>query len=515
MTGMRARWLAPVAALAFGLVGVSSVASGQEDRRATRRAAEQRRGAERPEARRGVQRSREDTGSLVVPLRRDTLIGIARGSRGVVTLRGECAACHEGVHDMRLGRGAAAAAPCLECHTGAHAATQALYSGRVRRVDARPDTMFLARVACLDCHTDTTFALPAGTARLAALDRMCTSCHGDRFSGMLARWREGLSWRQRAVDAYVARAGSDGRLGAGGARTRARHAGEVMAFLREAGAIHGVRGADRIFRAALDSAAAAYAHAGVAAPAPPRLGPDPARSSCLLCHYGVETVRQTVFGETFDHATHVVRGDVACSRCHSDANFFTSARGGRGDEERRLDPRHGKTTLTAGSCDGCHHSPRQKLSCAGCHGDDARLGRPMRVTMALHLTPEGAPTRRTVPFAHADHPNVACASCHTTPGKVRDVAACRDCHQDHHREQVRSCTDCHGATMRADHRRDAHLKCASCHAAGTVAMLLPNRSVCTSCHTAQEQHVPARECAPCHLQATPAEVRRRMLATVP
>lgn len=515
MTSSRARWLVAAVALAAGLADGATVARAQEGRRAPRRATEQRRGGEPPEQRRGTRRPGEDTGSLVVPLRRDTMIGTARGRGEAVSVRRECAACHEGVHDMQLGRGPGASATCLECHADAHATTQALYAGRVRGVDARPDTMFLAGVPCSGCHTDTTFAQPAGPRRFAALDRMCTSCHGERFGGMLARWREGLQWRARAVDAYVSRAESDGRLGGGAARTRVRLARDVMAFLREAGAIHGVRAADRAFRASVDSTAAAYAHAGLAAPARPRLGPDPARNSCLLCHYGVESARLTVFGETFDHGTHVVRGEVACSRCHTDADLFTGGRRARGMEDRRLDPRHGKTTLTAGSCDGCHHSPTQKLSCSACHGDDARLGRPVRVTMALRLTPADAPTRRAVPFSHAEHPNVACASCHTTPRKVREVVACRDCHQDHHREQTRGCTACHGTTMRADHRRDAHLKCASCHAPGTVAMLLPNRTVCSSCHTAQEQHVPARECAPCHLQATPAELRRRALAVVP
>lgn len=484
---------------------------GREDRRATRRAAEQRRAVS---PRRGAD-TVEDTTSLVTPLRADSIKGAPRGAKGVVTLRTECMACHPTVHDVTLGRSPGPYTACLECHADSHKETQALYAGTVRGHDVHPDTMFLARVPCAGCHVDTTFAVTKGAARLAAYDRMCTSCHGERFGGLLSRWIAGLDWRERAVRGYVERASKDGRLGAQRPRARVHEADEVAKFLKAAGAIHNLLGADRLFRAALREASAGYAAAGVTAPALPALGPDPAKVSCLRCHYGVEGASKAVFGQTFDHATHLVRGNVACAECHSKVGFFAAERSAGPSAERRVDPRHGKTTITAAGCDGCHHSPDQKLGCAACHGDDARLGRPVRVTMALRLQPANAPTSRIVPFAHSDHASTPCSSCHTSPGAVRKVVACAECHRDHHAETTTRCSTCHGADTKVAHARDAHLRCTSCHSRETVAMLLPGRAFCVSCHTAQANHQPGGDCSTCHLQATPGELHRRMLAARP
>ncbi|MCC6929726.1 MAG: cytochrome c3 family protein [Gemmatimonadaceae bacterium] len=453
-----------------------------------------------------------DTTSLVTPVGGDSLIGTARGLGGEATLRSECAACHEGVHKAPLGRAPEVSLTCLGCHDTSHQVEQSFYAGLVRGARIHPDTMFVTRVSCAGCHNDSTFAAPHGPQRLAAMDRMCTSCHGRRFSGMLARWRTGVEWRSRAVAGYVSQAAGDARLAGDAARSRVRGARQAVDLLQLAGPVHNVRGADQLFRAALDSTASAYARAGVAAPARPALGPSPATNGCVSCHYGVETARKTVFDESFDHATHLVRSAVACKECHSNYNYFAGGGTSSPSVDRDVDARHGKTTLTKASCESCHHAPTTKVECTACHATDARLKQPIRVTMALTLQPEKAPRSRAVAFQHSQHEKTTCAQCHTTPGAVKEVSSCASCHADHHKEKASGCAQCHGNTMLADHKMDTHYKCVSCHVRETVARLLPDRAFCLSCHVKQVTHEPGRECAPCHLRQSPTEVRRRILA---
>lgn len=472
-----------------------------------------RRAAQDIESRRRVTQDKEtDTTSLVTPVRGDSLIGTARGIGGEATLRSECATCHEGAHAAPLGRTPDVSPTCLSCHDRSHEGVQAFYAGTVKGVSVHPDTMFVTRVSCAGCHNDTTFAAPHGPQRLAAMDRMCTSCHGKRFAGMLARWRTGVEWRTRAVTAYVSQAAGDGRLAGDASRSRVRGARQAVDLLQTAGALHNVRGADQLFRAALDSTASAYARAGVAAPARPALGPSPATNGCLSCHYGVETAKKTVFDESFDHASHLVKSSVACKECHSDYNYFAGGGTSSPTVDRDVDSRHGKTKLTKASCESCHHAPTTKAECTTCHASDARLKQAIRVTMALKLQPEKAPASRSVAFQHAQHEKTACAECHKTPGSVKEVPSCASCHTDHHKEKASGCAQCHGTAMLADHKMDTHFKCASCHARETVARLLPDRAFCVSCHVKQVTHEPGRECAPCHLHQSPTEVRRRILA---
>lgn len=429
----------------------------------------------------------------------------ARKSGAPPTVRNECTECHPRAHDAVLGHGRIASGRCADCHATVHQAIQAFYAGTGSGGAVRADPMFDARVACAECHSDTTFAQPAGAARTAAMDRACTSCHGRGFTGMAQRWKEGMSWRTRAVSGYVARAAGDRRLTAAAApRARVRAAQQALAIVNEAGGLHNVRRADALLRGALASTADAYAKAAIASPGRPALGPDPARQSCVGCHYGIEASRDSVFGEAFDHAAHVVRADVACTDCHSSADYLV--RGGHD-----VDPRHGKTTVTAAGCDGCHHAARQTATCAACHEGDQRLARTFRVTIALNLRAKGAPPARAATFRHLDHPDVACASCHTSPEAVRSAVACESCHEAHHRE-AGQCAACHGTEIRTAHAAADHLTCTRCHARQTVALLTPDRSFCVSCHLDRADHRTGRECSTCHMQRTPAELRQRILS---
>lgn len=386
----------------------------------------------------------------------------------------------------------------------------AFYSGITPGLELAPDPMFTARVRCAECHTPAVDSAPPAR-RLAAMDRVCTNCHGSRFAGMLTRWSDGLAWRSRAVAEYVERANGDTRLGASpAARADVRAAGRTLAAIEAANGLHNVRGADGLLRAALDSVRAAYAAARVAAPPRPALGPSAASTSCLACHYGVEAVRDSVFGRVFDHGVHVVRGGERCSECHSAVDYFLVGTQNAGRAEPAIDPRHGRTMLTAASCSACHHSATPPASCVQCHGDDPRLGGAITQTLALRLTPRGAPTSRAVTFQHPQHRALQCAACHTSTAAVTTVTACNTCHTQHH-EQASQCAACHGAAVHDAHTAKDHLACTSCHARATIALLTPDRTFCLTCHADHAEHKRGRECSTCHMQSTPAELRRKIL----
>lgn len=492
---------AAVASMLIGSIaaGCTSDTRTSDGRRRDERVSDARRGRALPDV---------DTTSLVTPLRGDSLVGAARGAGGQATLRSECLACHPAVHDAPLGRGRGPLAACLVCHETDHEPIQAFYAGAVQGMPVPPDTMFLVRVSCAECHTDSTFAAPPGAARLAALDGMCTSCHGERFAGMLARWARGVQWRSRAAAAYVSRAAADPRLEDESARRRIRIARDAIDLVRTAGPLHNVRGADQLFRAAIDSTVAAYRESDVPAPARPSLGPDPARIACLGCHYGVEAARTTVFGETFDHASHVVRSEIGCTECHSDASYFAVG-AGEGGKSREIDPRHGRTSITARACAECHHtSAAGATACTSCH-QPAELRGARPVATAMRVTPS-VTRQRQLPFRHEQHGALRCESCHAPSVSRQATAACTSCHGEHHRPDI-SCVSCH-ADAKAVHTRQAHLGCAGCHDATKVASLQPTRAVCQSCHADMTDHNPGRDCAQCHQVAwRPAtqSVRRR------
>ncbi len=119
-----------------------------------------------------------------------------------------------------------------------------------------------------------------------------------------------------------------------------------------------------------------------------------------------------------------------------------------------------------------------------------------------------------VAFPHGAHSALACTGCHTSRAAIATVAVCATCHEAHHR-QAADCAACHGTNLRAAHTAANHLACAQCHARATLELLTGDRAFCLSCHVDRRDHHPNQECAPCHLQMSPAEVRARILGIQP
>ena len=51
--------------------------------------------------------------------------------------------------------------------------------------------MFGARTNCFGCHTESS-AHPNGNQAMHGTQQACVACHGDRYAGMLERWKGGI-----------------------------------------------------------------------------------------------------------------------------------------------------------------------------------------------------------------------------------------------------------------------------------------------------------------------------------
>ncbi len=198
--------------------------------------------------------------------------------------------------------------------------------------------------------------------------------------------------------------------------------------------------------------------------------------------------------DSFEHAEHKA---VACLTCHATSSATSML-----------------NFETPRGCQLCHHSAGAERACAACHDASALTVAANRVTVAV---PAHAPRPRDVSFQHSQHTELACKECHTTPVSLApgaEVKGCASCHKQHHTE-AEDCAACHaGGDIEAPHTPPAvaHEGCDACHTPARIAQLTPSRSFCLTCHQPQQaDHYPAQECTPCHLDATPAEWRSRLV----
>jgi nitrate/TMAO reductase-like tetraheme cytochrome c subunit len=170
---------------------------------------------------------------------------------------------------------------------------------------------------------------------------------------------------------------------------------------------------------------------------------------------------------------------------------------------------HGRLTFEPPrGCQICHHQAPETSSCNTCHPSAGQAVESVTVKVAVANAP--AREHRTQ-FAHATHAKLRCVQCHTTavtlaPGDR--VAACAECHDDHH-QAARPCAACHsdiGPDARVVHTPpvDAHVSCDACHLPAIVGRLVPDRELCLTCHVPQRTHYVSRECTECHFQNAPA-----------
>lgn len=264
-----------------------------------------------------------------------------------------CTDCHKTGHRRRNHPAdVVPAARCAGCHTDVHAEEQRLILGLLPGEPIRPSPMFMGGVTCRSCHVAPGRPGPQTGRPLKANEAACTGCHGAQWAGILPRWHRGYERRAGWVNAYLDAAsrvlGDSAR--APGARAQLREARSLLAFLNAAGPLHNLPASDRIMRRALDLTVRAYRTAGLAAPAPPELGPPVQAGSCMSCHYGIEEVvadRDSATGRPLRHADHLFKAYLPCDACHAvgaappglpDSLWIDTTRLDRGGPARRRLP---------------------------------------------------------------------------------------------------------------------------------------------------------------------------------
>lgn len=431
-----------------------------------------------------------------------------------------CARCHDPVDHRVVKIASSIVLDCGSCHvegdpalrmpidSAAHRAVQMLYAGLdPHHVDVRPALKFTERIACTSCHDTASTALPTGSAaQLAAIRDECSGCHGPRFAPLLDPWVRGMSRNTEITGSYVQAAAADSRIRANTtADSIARDAVSVWREVASADGVHNLPAADALLRSALASAVAAYRQVGVSPPVRPALGPDPADLSCARCHYGIQVVENTAFGETFSHDDHVIAGSLSCSRCHSNADLFAA-------DGTTFDPAHGVTRITETQCATCHHVDRAG-QCSACHSPVEVAALRLQADLTVHVQRNDVVNSRQVPFSHTAHANVGCTSCHEA-GIRQTPRECDACHESHHTDPPgpQACRTCHGADLITKHQPTDHLVCGACHSPSTLQQLgTANRRFCLTCHTDKVDHQPEGECSTCHLVLSPAEAMRQIV----
>jgi len=165
-------------------------------------------------------------------------------------------------------------------------------------------------------------------------------------------------------------------------------------------------------------------------------------------------------------------------------------------------------------CQICHHTVQARQGCIQCHEPGSV---PETIAVQLAIAAGGKPAReRTIAFRHERHGALQCSACHGQPvtlAPVDSAQTCTGCHADHH-QAGRSCATCHRTeSITQPHALPvrAHTACNACHPTAAIAPLTPTRTFCLACHDPSVNHYPDRECATCHLQASPEEYRARLL----
>ncbi|MGH7688480.1 MAG: cytochrome c3 family protein [Gemmatimonadaceae bacterium] len=386
-----------------------------------------------------------------------------------------CIQCHTSLDHRVVALKTAVVLDCQSCHTNVHRDEQRLYAGiGGHGVPNTPSTMYSARVDCLGCHNQAS-KLPGHDTVNVATAASCMACHGITYANVLPGWEAGMEQKVRAVGPVVSAAEAAAAVLPLGRRAIADsllgEARQNLEFVRSGKGAHNIVYADQLLRASVSLVRQAVAQSGLPYRVPNvNLGPPmgEGENECLQCHYGVEQQKGTFQGKSFDHSAHVLGGGLPCSTCHTPF------------------AQHGGITLTAASCNACHHPAVQPVAnCARCHAGPA--GAPPDT---FHLAKGD--------FSHGPHvaANLECKACHTAPAMNARDLQCDNCHEQHHQPQT-ACLSCHRGGVLAKHKVADHVACAECHK--TVPHLNHwTRQICTACHATRTNHFPGQDCAACH-----------------
>jgi nitrate/TMAO reductase-like tetraheme cytochrome c subunit len=319
-----------------------------------------------------------------------------------------CLQCHTEVEHGLPSREEHYQGDCGACHVGSHGAVADVYRGTGGKdVPDDPGVMFLARVTCNGCHRPPFpgAPVPQSGETYKADPLACIDCHGPGYEGMADRWQEEARGSMKRVETalteleeYLREEWEEGDVAAARKHYEAAAFNYGIVLLDRSEGVHNLP-----YVRSLLAKAAEEVRAGVKAldpeeePARIPIGPRlKAKEGCtLLCHVGVEKTEVSEARDLpFNHARHLLRAKLDCSKCHAS------------------EP-HGTTLVRRNDCISCHHADEEPDRCGSCHVEIAKLREQDAGDSMQELD---------------------CLSCHENVADDPSVAgirrACDECHED-------------------------------------------------------------------------------------
>jgi hypothetical protein len=319
----------------------------------------------------------------------------------------ECTQCHLAIQHKII-KDIETIADCRTCHTGSHQAQKILYTGEGGKgvSHAMPNVMLEKGLSCKGCHI---FHEEKGqivkSETLRARSDSCEACHGKGFARLQKDWALAAASKLRDLRTITERAEREIQASRHAKRAEARallnDAAFNMDIIERGKSVHNITYSQALIAASFDQVSQALRLIGSGyIPEKIVFRPSAADNPCLSCHTGIEEISGTVFGLKFPHKSHLVKQNIDCSSCHSNART------------------HGEFIATKRTCAACHHQDPKK-DCGACHGLQKILhdgGALDGVEVAKDMMAEAG---------------VDCAACHFDANKrvVRPGASkCVECH---------------------------------------------------------------------------------------
>lgn len=390
----------------------------------------------------------------------------------------DCLLCHTEILHGAQSITEAMKSDCQRCHPS----VQKVYLGQGAGVDISPDPMFTARVRCDACHWNHEQVAGGKESKLLK-PNVCGQCHDVRFNVLMTQWKAGrkrlLSELERRLE-HVEKALNTARTVRNVSPDTLRSATNLyqtaltnVRTLRHGNPVHNVLFAQKLAAATNTQLAMAMSVLrGQVFPQPTLRLISLSESTtgrCLACHFGIENVQNAVFGQVFEHGTHLLKKGLPCERCHIPTEPEQAG--------------HGSLKIGSNDCISCHHTSAN--DCETCHKN-------LRVRQVVYPKP----------FDHATHAldyGSNCSTCHARNTHQTFVADCVSCHHTSRVEVEGKCESCHTTQLRLYEGLTP---------TGNPSLHTKANVRCNDCHPRDGDRITTQACSTCHKTGNYENIRQ-------
>jgi hypothetical protein len=333
-----------------------------------------------------------------------------------------CTQCHVEIkHGLTGAKTRVMDFSCQSCHADTHLGPKEMFMGEGGKgVPPTPSHMFTARLDCLACHVQSKSGegMFKNGRTFVASEKACTSCHGDKYKGMLQDWKETLDEMVRDIEPKLAAArqamekGSAGKGKSAEAKKLYDDAKYNVDFVKIGRGVHNPFYASELIQVADRNLDRLFRLAGQTASSLPEKSPIRGGYCASLCHAkeGVKLPQETSFqGAKLPHTRHAFDFGLGCTTCHSAE-------------------KHKAIKIRKEDCMACHHGP-ENTQCSRCHQNQAAL-----------FTAQKLPIEVREAKASVKAGKVECVGCHDLSKKQtldRLSQACTQCHDKAYVEMLK------------------------------------------------------------------------------